>query len=175
MAGHGPTRTSTCHLHAPRLKNADVVVPTHARCHPHTRAPEATVLLAVPAVRLQQLQHKHSCSQRAARREHAVGAVAREHGRLADQRRRTHPHALRGTGQLRTHRHSGRERSVANQHTTGNAARAREGRGLRLTWRGVGSGLRSGKGMPGTYAVNGSGGSSRGRRQWERSLSGWST
>ena len=61
---------------------------------------------------------------------------------------------------------------MANPHTTGNTARAQAGRGLRQTWPGVGSGLRSGKGMPGTYAVNGSDGCSRGRRQPARSLSG---
>ena len=113
----------------------------------------------------------------------ATAAVRRERQQhlRAEPRtvRRRHPHARRGTGQLRTHRHIGRERSVAtgNPHTTGNTARVQAGRGLRLTWRGVGSGHSesSGKGMPGTYAVNGSDGSSRGRRQWERSLSGWFT
>ena len=137
---------------------------THAATRPpRTPQPESTVLLCTLAVvvRQQQLQHKHSWAQRAVRREHAVGAVA--------------PHARRGTGQLRTHRHTRRERSVANPHTAGTTARAQAGHGLRQTWPGVGSGLRPGKGMPGTCAVNGSDGSSRGRPQWERSLSGWST
>ena len=105
----------------------------------------------------------------------ATAAVRRERQQhlRAEPRtvRRRHPHARRGTGQLRTHRHIGRERSVAtgNPHTTGNTAR-----GLRQTWRGVGRGLSSGKGMPGTYAVNGSDGSSRlgyGRTiGWQRQL-----
>ena len=112
----------------------------------------------------------------------ATAAVRRERQQhlRAEPRtvRRCHPHARRGTGQLRTHRHIGRERSVAtgNPHTTGNTARVQAGRGLRLTWRGVGSGHSesSGKGMPGTYAVNGSDGSSRlgyGRTiGWQRQL-----
>ena len=79
--------------------------------------------------------------------------------------RRRHPHARKGTGQLRTRKHNGRERSVANPHTTGNAARVQAGRGLRQTWRGVGRGLSSGKGMPGTYVVNVSDSSKQGRRK----------
>ena len=93
---------------------------------------------------------------------HPCGAHANDLRAEPRTVRRRHPHARRGTGQLRTHRHIGRERSVAtgNPHTTGNTAR-----GLRQTWRGVGRGLSSGKGMPGTYVVNVSDSSKQGRRK----------
>ena len=135
---------------------------THAATRPpRTPQPESTVLLCTLAVvvRQQQLQHKHSWAQRAVRREHAVGAVA--------------PHARRGTGQLRTHRHTGRERTVANgcqptHHGQHSAGAGRAWLATDLAWGGERAAVGQGDVL---YAVNGSDVSSRGRRQWERSLS----
>ena len=166
---------------------ADVVVPTHARARQPPPARGQPPRLRYDWQYRRCDYSSSSTNTPAARRAHAVRAVARERGCQAHKRRRRHPHALRldeeahsvgelarripsrgrqaptqqpqATGvaphscganasstcvlnlepsaaathphggalaksPLRTHGHTGRERSTANPHTTGNTPRA---------------------------------------------------